>query len=62
MRRNSKNGLVEMGCFMPWNIESLYGQNEWLIFNKDKLKTRMTMNQFINDYAKNPDDYGVYVY
>jgi hypothetical protein len=34
MRRNSNNGLIEMGCFMPWNIESLYGQNEWLIFNR----------------------------
>lgn len=37
MRRNSNNGLVEMGCFMPWKIETLYNNREWSMYRPDRI-------------------------
>ena len=59
MRRNSNNGMVELGCFMPWPIEKLYYGREWDIYRSDILSIE---NGNEAAYKKNPDDFGVFVY
>lgn len=61
MRRNAKNEMVEMGCFMPWKIENLYNNREWCFYKPEHISNR-NLDEAEEIYKKHPEEFGVYVY
>lgn len=62
MRRNSNNGLVEMGVFFPWPLEKLYNNKEWRLYQLDKLINLPSIRNISKQYKENPQYFGVFVY